>query len=263
MPTARRVTVPDVVAAKGERRLAMLTAYDHPTARLLDEAGVDMLLVGDSVGTVVQGRSSTLPVTLDQMIYHGEMVARGAERALVVVDLPFLTYQVSPQQAVENGGRLLKETLCEAVKIEGGVSQAETIRAMDAAEIPVMGHVGLRPQAIRQTGRHKVQRQKAELLEDARAAAEAGAFAVVLELVQADIAAEITEAIPVPTIGIGSGPHCDGQVLVTPDMLGRTVGFAPKFLKRYAELHEAELAASREYVREVAAGAYPSAEHSH
>ena len=264
MPRDHRMTVPDFTAAKAAgRRLSMLTAYDFPTAALLDEAGVDAILVGDSVGTVVQGRGSTLPVTLEQMIYHGEMVARAASRSLVVVDLPFGSYHVSPQQAVESGARILKETLCEAVKIEGGVSQADTIRALDTAEIPVMGHVGLRPQAIRQMGGHKVQRERSQLLEDAQAAEEAGAFAIVLELVQADIAAEVTEAAGVPTIGIGSGQACDGQVLVTPDMLGQTVGFQPKFLKRFAELHDAAAEAVARYVEEVRDGTYPGEEHGH
>ena len=265
MPSRPRpVTVPDFAAARGQdRRLAMLTAYDFPTAALLDAAGVDAILVGDSVGTVIQGRSSTLPVTLDQMIYHGEMVVRGVQRALVIVDLPFGSYQTSPQQAVDSGSRVLKETLCGAVKIEGGVSQARTIEAMLAAEIPVMGHVGLRPQAIRQIGGHKVQRQRQQLMDDAVAAAQAGAFAVVLELVQADIAADITDALDVPTIGIGSGGGCTGQVLVTPDMLGQSVGFRPKFLKRYAELHDAAAEAAAAFVRDVRDGTYPAAEHEH
>jgi 3-methyl-2-oxobutanoate hydroxymethyltransferase len=260
-----RITVPRFAAAKAEgRKLAVLTAYDFPTAAMLDESGVDALLVGDTLGMVVQGKATTLPVTLDQMIYHGEMVARAAKRALVIVDLPFLSYQVSPQQAVENAGRVLKETLAPCVKLEGGVGQAATIAALTAADIPVMAHVGLKPQSVHMLGgMNKVQRDRKRLLDDARAATEAGAFAIVLELVPMDIAAEITEALPIPTIGIGAGPHCDGQVLVTPDMLGATVGFSPKFLKRYASLSDTIRDAAAEYVRDVHEGRFPSEEHGH
>jgi 3-methyl-2-oxobutanoate hydroxymethyltransferase len=264
-PRDERITVPRFAAAKAEgRKLAVLTAYDFPTAAMLDESGVDALLVGDTLGMVVQGKATTLPVTLDQMIYHGEMVARAAKRALVIVDLPFLSYQVSPQQAVENAGRVLKETLAPCVKLEGGVGQAATIAALTAADIPVMAHVGLKPQSVHMLGgMNKVQRDRKRLLDDARAATEAGAFAIVLELVPMDIAAEITEALPIPTIGIGAGPHCDGQVLVTPDMLGATVGFSPKFLKRYASLSDTIRDAAAEYVRDVHEGRFPSEEHGH
>lgn len=261
---ADRVTVPKFVAAKaGGRKLAVLTAYDYPTAAILDEAGVDALLVGDTLGMVVQGRDTTLPVTLDQMIYHGEMVARAAKRALVVVDLPFLSYQVGPEEAVRSAGRVLKETLAPAVKLEGGVNQAKTIAALTQADIPVMAHVGLKPQSVHMLGGMKVQRDRQRLLEDARAVAEAGAFAVVLELIPIDIAAEITAALSIPTIGIGAGPHCDGQVLVTPDLLGLNPAFSPRFLKRYANLHETVRDAAAAYVREVRDGAFPTESHGH
>jgi 3-methyl-2-oxobutanoate hydroxymethyltransferase len=264
-PRAARITVPRFTAAKTEgRKLAVLTAYDFPTAKILDEAGVDALLVGDTLGMVVQGKSTTLPVTLDQMIYHGEMVARAAQRSLVIVDLPFLSYQISPQQAVENAGRVLKETLAPCVKLEGGVAQAATIAALTAADIPVVAHVGLKPQSVHMLGgMNKVQRNRNRLLDDAQAATEAGAFAIVLELIPMDVAAEITAASPIPTIGIGAGPHCDGQVLVTPDMLGTTIGFSPRFLKRYASLHETIHNAAAEYVREVHEGQFPTEQHGH
>ena len=263
--SAERMTVPQFAAAKASGwKLAVLTAYDYPTASLLDEAGVDALLVGDTLGMVVQGKPNTLPVTLNQMIYHGEMVARAAKRALVIVDLPFLSYQVSPQQAVENAGRVLKETVAPCVKLEGGVNQAATIAALTQADIPVVAHVGLKPQSVHMLGgMNKVQRDRQRLLEDARAAAEAGAFAIVLELIPMDIAAEITAALPIPTIGIGAGPHCDGQVLVTPDMLGLTVGFAPRFLKRYGNLHDTVREAVAAYVTDVRSGAFPTEQHGH
>lgn len=263
--SSRAVTVPDFVAAKQKgNKLAVLTAYDFSTAQTLDAAGVDALLVGDSLAMVVQGHESTLPVTLDQMIYHGEMVARAAKRALVIVDLPFGSYQIGSNKAVMSAVRVLKETRASAVKLEGGVTQAETIRAIVEAEIPVMGHVGLRPQAIRQLGRaNKIQRGRERLLEDALAAEDAGAFAIVLELVAGDIAAEITEKVSIPTIGIGAGAACDGQVLVTPDLLGQTAGFQPKFLKRYASLHDVISTAASDYVNDVHSGAFPTDEHTH
>lgn len=262
---SRQITVPDFAAAKAKgEKLAVLTAYDFPTAQVLDQAGVDALLVGDSLAMVVQGHDSTLPVTLDQMIYHGEMVARAAQRALVIVDMPFGSYQVCAADAVRNAVRIIKETNAAAVKLEGGVKQAETIRAIVEAEVPVMGHVGLRPQAIRQLGRaNKVQRAREQLLEDALAAEDAGAFAVVIELTAGEIAAEITKRLSIPTIGIGAGPACDGQVLVTPDVLGQTYGFEPRFLKRYASLHETVTEAVRGYVEDVKSGRFPTEKHTH
>jgi 3-methyl-2-oxobutanoate hydroxymethyltransferase len=258
------VTVPRFQASKGKQKLAVLTAYDFLTAGLIDQAGVDAILVGDTVGMVVQGKKSTLPVTLDEMIYHGEIVARATRRALVIVDLPFLTYHVSPQQAIANAGRVLKETGASAVKLEGGVLQAHTIRALTESDIPVMAHVGLRPQAIHMIGSmSKVQRDRERLLDDAKAAQEAGAFAIVLELIPRDIAREITATLRIPTIGIGAGPDCDGQVLVSSDMLGMTGEFSPKFLKKYAELGAEIQRAAAAYVQEVKGGQFPGPEHSH
>ena len=242
----------------------MVTAYDHMWAGIMDEAGVDSILVGDSLSMVVQGRSSTLPVTLDEMIYHGEMVVRAVQRALVVVDMPFMSYQVSPADAVRNAGRIIKETGADAIKLEGGSIQSDTIRSIMRADIPVMAHVGMRPQAVRQLGgMGKVQRDEEQLLIDAKAAEEAGAFAIVLELVPADIAARITEAISIPTIGIGAGPGCSGQVLVGPDMLGLTPDFKPKFLKHFANLRASAIDAVQSYVSEVQSGEFPGPEHSH
>lgn len=242
----------------------MLTAYDHLWAGLFDRAGIDAILVGDTLGMVVQGHSTTLPVTLEQIIYHGEMVVRAVQRALVIVDMPFMTFQVSPQQAVENAGRIIKETGASAVKLEGGVTQVETIRALSAADIPVVAHVGLKPQSVRKLGSMgRIQRDERKLADDAMAAQQAGAFAVVLELVPSKIAKAITESLEVPTIGIGAGPHCDGQVLVSYDMLGLTHGFEAKFLKRFAQLGQAATAATKSYIDEVREGLFPGAEHSH
>jgi 3-methyl-2-oxobutanoate hydroxymethyltransferase len=246
------------------RKLAVLTAYVWLTASILDESGVDALLVGDTLGMVVQGRESTLSVTLEQMIYHGEMVARAAKRALVIVDLPFMSYQVGPRQAVRNAGRVLKETGADAVKLESGATQARTIEALASIDLQVMAHVGMRPQSVRKYGRMSaIQRDAEQLLLDARAAESAGAFAIVLELIPRDIARDITAALGIPTIGIGAGPDCDGQVLVTPDMLGLTAGFNPKYLKRYGSLRDETLSAARRYVEEVRAGGFPDAAHSH
>jgi 3-methyl-2-oxobutanoate hydroxymethyltransferase len=259
------VTIPRFVAAKRQqRRLAVLTAYDYTWAGIVDAAGVDAILVGDTLGMVVQGHDTTLPVTLDQMIYHAEMVTRAVKRALVIVDMPFMTYQVSPESAIANAGRILKETGATCVKIEGGVNQAKTTAAMTAADIPVMAHVGLKPQSVRMLGgMGKVQRDEKRLFDDARAAQDAGAFAIVLELVPRKLAAAITAELEIPTIGIGAGPECDGQVLVLNDMLGLTPGFNPKFLKRYAELHDEALRAASEYVSEVHNGQFPDDVHSH
>ena len=264
-PSSNKISLPRFLAsAAAGRRLAMVTAYDHMWAGIMDEAGVDSILVGDSLSMVVQGRSSTLPVTLDEMIYHGEMVVRAVQRALVVVDMPFMSYQVSTTEAVRNAGRIIKETGADAIKLEGGSIQAETIRAIMQADIPVMAHVGMRPQAVRQLGSMgKVQRDEQQLLADATAAEEAGAFAIVLELVPADIASRITAALSIHTIGIGAGPGCSGQVLVGPDMLGLTPDFKPKFLKHFAELRKSAVSAVQQYVAEVSEGQFPGPEHSH
>lgn len=261
----RKITVPAFceTARRGEK-LTMLTAYDYLWATIMDEAGVDSILVGDSLAMVVQGKSTTLPVTLDQMIYHGELVARAVRRALVIVDMPFMSYHVSPQQAVENAGRIMKETGADAIKLEGGAIQSETIRGIGRAEIPVMAHIGMRPQAVHQLGgMGKIQRDEQRLLDDARAAEDAGAFSIVLELVPEDIAGRITEAISIPTIGIGAGSNCSGQVLVGPDMLGLNPGFQPKFLKQFGNLRDNALKAIQSYVGEVRNGAFPDASHSH
>jgi len=253
------VTIPDFARWKSEgRKISVLTAYDFTMGRLLDAAGVDCLLVGDSLGLVVQGRSTTLGVTLDQMVYHAEMVARAAVRALVVADLPFGSYQSSPQQAIASATRFLKETQCQAIKLEGGRRMSGTIRALVEADIPVMGHVGLTPQSVRKLGGFKVQRDEGSILEDARAVAEAGAFSVVLECVPAEVAALVTREVNIPTIGIGAGPQCDGQVLVTPDLVGLFEGFRPKFVRRYADLSEPIRQAAREYVADVQAGRFPN-----
>jgi 3-methyl-2-oxobutanoate hydroxymethyltransferase len=259
MPTdTTPVTIPDFLKWKVERhRIAVLTAYYFPTSRLLDSAGVDCILVGDSLGTVVQGWETTLRVTIDQIIYHAEMVARAAKRALVVADLPFLSYQVSPRQALKSAGRILKKTNCQAVKIEGGRKMAATFKALADADIPVMGHVGLRPQAIRRLGTYKVQRSTDEIIDDAMAVAESGAFAVVLECIPREMAAKITAQLPIPTIGIGAGPHCDGQVLVLHDMLGMFDGHRPKFVRQYADLGQQIKAAVAGYVADVGEGRFP------
>lgn len=233
----KRVTVHDLAAARRDgRRITMVTAYDWPTGRLADDAGVDCVLVGDSLAMVVAGRESTIPATLEQMIYHGEIVARAVARAMVVVDLPFPLQHLGVMRAVEACARILKETGCQAVKLEGTAGQAEVIAAIVGAGIPVMGHVGLRPQAVHQLGGYRVQRNVDHLLEDARAAAEAGACAVVLECIPADVAQTITAAIAVPTIGIGAGPHCDGQVLVYHDLVGLSLDRVPKFVRGYADV---------------------------
>ncbi|MDR3639231.1 MAG: 3-methyl-2-oxobutanoate hydroxymethyltransferase [Isosphaeraceae bacterium] len=240
------------------RKISVLTAYDFPTARLLDAAGVDCLLVGDSLGTVVQGHDTTLRVTLDQMVYHAEMVARAAKRALVVADLPFGSYQASPAQALITATRFLKETQCQAVKLEGGVRSAATIHTLVEAGIPVMGHVGLTPQSVRRLGGHKVQRDGDAILADAHAVADAGAFALVLECIPSDVAARVTAELAIPTIGIGAGAKCDGQVLVVNDLLGLFEDFQPRFVRRYAALGDTIRQAAAAYVSDVAAGRFPS-----
>ena len=259
-----RLTVPQFVARK-ERgpKLAMLTAYDYPTARLIDRAGVDAILVGDSLSMVVQGHETTLPVTLDEMIYHAEMVGRAVERALVMVDLPFPTYHTGVHAAIANAGRVLKETRCQAVKLEGGIEQADTIRGLVDAGIPVMGHVGLRPQNVHRMGGYKVQRDADRLLADAHAAADAGAFSIVLECIPRQIAARITDELSIPTIGIGAGPSCDGQVLVFHDVVGLTQGPVPRFVKPFAELADAIAEATARYCQEVREGTFPSDEASY
>lgn len=266
-PEKKPRSVLDLLALKREgRKIVVLTAYDALTARLLVEAGTDLLLVGDSANQVVAGESSTLTATLDQMIYHTRAVRRGAGEALVVIDLPFLTYQVSLPEAIRNAGRALAESGANGVKLEGGRHMAPTVRALVDVGIPVMGHLGLTPQSVHALGGYRVQGREAataeRLLEDARLLEEAGAFAVVLELVPAPLAQRVSAALAIPTIGIGAGPGCDGQVLVTPDMLGMNAGFSPRFLKRYAQVGDAIRDAARQYGDEVRAGSYPGKEHS-
>jgi 3-methyl-2-oxobutanoate hydroxymethyltransferase len=262
-----KVTVPQIVKMKqGGEKITCLTAYDYSFARILDEAGVDMLLVGDSVGCVVQGNHNTLAVTMDEMIYHTRAVVRGRKRALVIGDMPFLSYQASKEQALQNAGRFLKEAGAEAVKLEGGVAVKETIAATVNAGIPVMGHIGLTPQSVHQFGGYKIQgRDKTRreiVLRDAVAVEEAGAFAVVLEGMPLDLAEEITKRLTIPTIGIGAGVHCDGQVLVIHDMLGLFDDFTPKFVKRYADLKKTMTGAIKDFIGEVREQKFPMEEHS-
>lgn len=252
--------------AKGEK-LSMLTAYDYSTAKLEDESGINGILVGDSLGNVVLGYEDTVSVTMEDMVHHGAAVARGAKNALVVVDMPFMSYEVTVEEAVRNAGRLMKEGRAGAVKLEGGVRVAEQIRAIVKAGIPVMGHIGLTPQSINVFGGFKVQGKSEEaaraLLADAKAVEEAGAFAVVIEAVPAALAQMITDAVSIPTIGIGAGAGCDGQILVYQDMLGMFSDFTPKFVKRYANVGEVMREAFANYAAEVASGAFPTEEHTY
>ena len=256
------MTVRRFAAMKGAgRKITMVTAYDYPMAALLDAAGIEGILVGDTLGMVVQGHPNTLPVTLGQMIYHAEMVGQRSAMPLVVVDLPFLSYQIGIPKAIANAGRVLKRTRCHAVKMEGGIEQAEVVAALVSAGIPVMGHIGLRPQAVHQTG-YTVQRDRDRLLEDAKAVAEAGAFALVLECIPAKLASDITAAVSIPTIGIGAGPECDGQVLVLHDLLGLGAGRLPHHAKAYADLQTVAAEAVARYRDEVRSGAFPTAKQS-
>jgi len=261
----KRVTAPDILAAKGRCKIAVMTAYDYASATLADQAGMDVVLVGDSLAMVVLGHEDTLSVTMDEMLHHTKAVARGAKRALVIGDMPFLSYQISTAEAVKNAGRFLKEGRAQAVKIEGGRETAPRIRAMVEAGIPVMGHVGLRPQQVARLGGYKVQSKTAEgakhLLEDARIVAEAGCFAVVLEAIPARVAEVVTREVPVPTIGIGAGRGCDGQVLVYHDVLGLYDRFTPRFVKTYARLGDASREALARYAAEVRDGTFPGPEH--
>jgi 3-methyl-2-oxobutanoate hydroxymethyltransferase len=263
----RPLTAPDLAALKASgRRIVMLTCYDATFARLLQELDVDVLLVGDSVNQVVAGQDTTLSATLDQMIYHASAVRRGAPRALLFVDLPFLTYQVSIPEAVHNAGRVLQQSGANGVKLEGGRHMAETVGALVDRGIPVMGHLGLTPQSVHALGGYRVQGRApdaaARLLEDAQALERAGACAIVLELLPAAIAQRITKQLTIPTIGIGAGAGCDGQVLVLHDMLGLNETFHPKFLKRFGDLGEAVRAAVSAFAKEVREGRYPGPEHS-
>jgi 3-methyl-2-oxobutanoate hydroxymethyltransferase len=263
----KKITVPDIVAAKREqRRITMMTAYDAPFAKLVDRAGIDIILVGDSLGMVVLGHTTTVPVTMDDMVRHAAAVSRGASRPLLVGDMPFGSYQAGPADALRNAARFLKEAGMDAVKVEGGHEVVETVRALVDNGIAVMAHVGLTPQRVAQFGGFKVQAKTARaarrLIDDCLALEDAGAFSIVVESVPAPVAALATERLSIPTIGIGAGVDCDGQVLVLHDVLGLYGDFKPKFAKRYAEIGEAVLGALREYDREVRAGTFPDEEHS-
>lgn len=235
----------------------MLTAYDFPTAEVLDQAGIDVLLVGDSLAMVVQGRQTTLQATMDQMIYHAEMVGRAAKRAMVVVDLPFPEGQLDLSRSLEASARVLKETDCHAVKLEGGAEQARRIEAIVTAGVPVMAHVGLRPQNVHVDGGYRVQRDAERLIADAKAAESAGAYCVLIECVPADVGAAITEAVSVPTIGIGAGPHVTGQVLVTHDMIGFNTGYLPKFVRQFANVQDTIRQAALDYAQAIQSGQFP------
>jgi 3-methyl-2-oxobutanoate hydroxymethyltransferase len=258
----KTMTVPAFRQARERNeKLVVVTAYDYTSALLADRAGLDALLVGDSLGMVVQGLDNPLPVTLGQMVYHTRCVARARPKSLIIADLPFLTYQVSPGQAVRNAGKLLQAG-AQAVKLEGGTRMLPMISACIKADIPMMGHIGLTPQSLHRMGGFRVQRDETALLDDARALDEAGVFALVVEGVPADIAAKITAAVTCPTIGIGAGPHCSGQVLVWHDLLGLYDRFQPKFVKRYADLGSAIPLALEQFREEVKAGRFPGPEHT-
>jgi 3-methyl-2-oxobutanoate hydroxymethyltransferase len=256
-----RITVPQFSALKRQgRKITMLTAYDYPTARLVDSAGVEGVLVGDTLAMVVQGHETTLPVTLDEMIYHAELVGRAVRHALVVVDLPFPSFHLGPRRAIAAAGRILKRTRCQAVKLEGGVGRAGVIAALVSAGIPVMAHCGLQPQSVHQLGRYRVQRDRDQLMADATALQEAGAFAVVLECVPAEMAAQVTAALTIPTIGIGAGRECDGQILVLHDMLGLATGRVPQHVRAYADLNQVIVDAVTRYRDDVRQGTFPGDE---
>lgn len=251
---------------KSGRKITMLTAYDYSMARMIDSADIDIILVGDSLGMVVLGYDSTVPVTMEEMLHHCRAVSRGTGKALIVGDMPFMSYQVSKKEAVRNAGRFIKEAGCHAVKLEGGRAMASTIRKIVTAGIPVMGHIGLTPQTATALGGYKVQGKDLEsakkLLKDADAVADAGAFALVLECVPDTVAKLVTEKISIPTIGIGAGIHCDGQVLVTHDLLGMFDKFCPSFVKQYARLSQQVNEAFRSFINEVSEGSFPDPEHS-
>jgi len=260
-------TIQDFLKKKREsKKITMLTAYDYPFARIVDEAGIDAILVGDSLGMVIQGLDNTLPVTMDEMIYHTKMVTRAAKNSMVIGDMPFMSYQTGIEDAIRNAGRFLKEAGASAVKMEGGSEIAGHVRAMTKADIPVMAHIGLTPQSIHRMGGYKVQGKSQEsaekLLEEARIAEDAGAFSLILEAIPLGLAKKITEELSIPTIGIGAGPYCDGQVLVLHDIIGMFERFVPKFVKRYANLKEEALKAVQNYRDEIENGIFPSEDQS-
>ena len=263
----KKFTIKSFQKAKEEKRpISMLTAYDYSMAKILDSAGVDALLVGDSLGMVIQGHDSTISVTIDEMIYHAKAVNRAAKRALVIVDMPFMSYHVSVEESVKNAGRLMKEGGAHAIKLEGGVEFAETIRQIVRAQIPVMGHLGLTPQSLHMFGGFKVQgkslAQAQKIIDDAKALEEAGVFAITLECVPEELSKIITETVRVPTIGIGAGKYCDGQVLVSNDMLGMFSDFVPKFVKQFAHLSPSIEDAVKTYIEEMNNNSFPEKKHT-
>jgi 3-methyl-2-oxobutanoate hydroxymethyltransferase len=262
-----KFTIHDFLKKKKEgKKITMLTAYDYPFARIVDEAGIDVILVGDSLGMVVQGLDNTLPVTMDEMIYHTKMVARAVNSAMVIGDMPFMSYQTGIKDAVRNAGRFLKEAGASAVKMEGGAEITQHIKAMAKADIPVMAHIGLTPQSIHRMGGYKVQGKTDEaaqrLIEEAHIVENAGAFSLLLEAIPMDLAKTITEELSIPTIGIGAGRHCDGQVLVLHDVIGLFERFVPKFIKQYTNLRETAIEAVKTYREEIEKGVFPSEEQS-
>jgi len=264
----KKMTVPGLLALKKKgEKIAMISAYDFPTAQIADRAGLDVILVGDTLGMVMLGYETTLPVTMEEMLCHVKAVSRAKPRALVVADMPFMSFQISKEEAIRNAGRMIKEGGAEAVKIEGGKCIAETVEAMAAAKLPVMGHVGLTPQAVCKFGGYKVQGRtepsRAAILEDAVALEEAGCFSIVLEGIPWRLAKDITAKLRIPTIGIGAGPHCDGQVLVSHDLLGLYEGCQPKYVRKYADLATIMEGAFSSYVKDIKAGSFPSLEESY
>lgn len=264
----KRVTTKTLYLLKKKKiKITALTAYDFITAKILDESGIDIVLVGDSLGNVFQGNETTLPVTMDEMIYHTKAVAKGVDRAMIVVDMPFMSYQLSVDEGFRNAGRIMKETSAGAVKLEGGLRVAETIKKITDAGIPVMGHIGLTPQSIHQFGsyreRGRSKDEAEEILRDAKAIEEAGAFSLVIEKIPASLAKQVTESVKIPTIGIGGGADCDGQILVTPDMLGLNVDFHPRFVRRYANLAEELSKAVKAYIDDIKSSKFPSDEESY
>jgi 3-methyl-2-oxobutanoate hydroxymethyltransferase len=263
--SSRKVTTLSLKVMKETgKKIVCLTAYDALWAKLFDESGIDLILVGDSLGNVFQGLDTTIPVTLDQMIYHSKAVTTGASRPLVVADMPFMTYQVTPKEAIRNAGRLMKEAGVNAVKLEGGSTVLDAVRLITQNGIPVLGHLGLTPQSINQFGSYRARGvdpdEAAQIYIDALQLEEAGVFAIVLEKIPADLAKKISEALSIPTIGIGAGPHCDGQILVYTDMLGLTTDFSPRFVRRYAMLADEVISATARYVEDIQNGLYPNIE---
>jgi 3-methyl-2-oxobutanoate hydroxymethyltransferase len=248
-------------------KISALTAYDYMHARIIDAAGIDLILVGDSLSNVFQGNDTTLPVTMDEMIYHTKAVTKAVERAMIIVDLPFMSYQLSTDEGFRNAGRIMKETSASGVKLEGGERVAETIRKITQAGIPVMGHLGLTPQSIHQFGsyreRGRIEEEAEEILKDSKIVQEAGAFAVVLEKIPAELAKKVTEQLTIPTIGIGAGMHCDGQILVTPDMLGLNENFHPRFVRKYLDLTAEITTAVKQYISDVKESQFPNKDESY